>query len=347
MDKTMEHVKCDLCGAGDYAVLFSRKDFGNPHDHTEFNIVKCQYCGLMYTNPRPTEKEIGAYYLNEYYWYRKPKKRNKFQRLFRLLRKRIRHYLMVEFYGYPDDSKQKPGNRSTQFFKKCLLYIEYVRLILSGKETSIIPFHGSGKILDVGCGSGQRLASLREDGWDTYGVELSPLAAKYAKEYFGLNIITGNLYQANFNDKLFDVIIFNHSFEHMHSPTKILKKANQILKHKGLIKINVPNAGSIEVKLFKKWWFAWEVPRHLYHFNKQSVKEILKNTGFKVTKISYDLGTNGVLDSINCYLKYKYNMQLKQRKLLRMFLKPLVFICGHLGQSGAMTVHAEKQADVK
>ena len=62
-----ERVACNLCGADDTRLLFTRGDYRLWVDEVDWNVVECRRCGLGYVNPRPTEDEIGRYYVGSYY----------------------------------------------------------------------------------------------------------------------------------------------------------------------------------------------------------------------------------------------------------------------------------------
>lgn len=63
MHSELEYVTCDLCGAEDsqpFAVL--PVDAGWSGQPREFTLVRCQGCGLLYINPRPTQAALTKYY---------------------------------------------------------------------------------------------------------------------------------------------------------------------------------------------------------------------------------------------------------------------------------------------
>ena len=61
----MEEIVCNVCQSDDTVVLYEGRDrlhgLGGP-----FKLVKCQQCGLIYLNPRPTREEMGRYYPPDY-----------------------------------------------------------------------------------------------------------------------------------------------------------------------------------------------------------------------------------------------------------------------------------------
>lgn len=154
-----------------------------------------------------------------------------------------------------------------------------------------------GKILDIGCGDGKLLFKLKKDGWRTYGVETSELAAEYAQNKYDIEIFNGTVEEAQFEDETFDVVILNHVLEHLSDPTATLNEINRIMAEGGILAVGIPNAGSFEAKFFKKYWTAWELPRHLYHFTPETASSLLEKTGFEEQIIKFDNNPNIILSS--------------------------------------------------
>src|SRR6266851_781666 len=63
----MEYICCPLCEADHTKLLFKRKDLTYYISDDAFCVVRCQRCGLIYVNPRPTAEEIHVYYPEEFY----------------------------------------------------------------------------------------------------------------------------------------------------------------------------------------------------------------------------------------------------------------------------------------
>jgi len=87
---------------------------------------------------------------------------------------------------------------------------------------------------------------------------------------------------------LYDLVMFNHSFEHMENPLQVMKKSNELLKLNKTLLIRIPVADSYAFKHYKENWCSLDAPRHLYLHTKKSVKILAEQSGFEVKKISYD-----------------------------------------------------------
>jgi SAM-dependent methyltransferase len=245
----MESIKCNLCGADGGPVLFRKKDKFKISDEA-FSVVACPRCGLLYLNPRPDREEISKFYPGSYSWKKDLEARSVLTRLLREMERRYRYHL------------------------------------LKGEVAKVIRFGGKqfGKVLDVGCGTGDRLDVFRSRGFKTFGVEISG-SADYAAEAMQLDVRKGDLFEAHFPDALFDVVTLYHVLEHTHDPSGVCKEVARLLKEDGHLVIQVPNADSWQYRLFKKRWAAFDVPRDLYYFNPKTLKALLAKAGFEVVKI--------------------------------------------------------------
>jgi len=247
----MEYVKCNLCNNNDTKLLFSKKDKFGLSD-CDFGVVQCHNCGLIYINPRPSTDEIGKFYPDTYSWKETLTAESKITKIIRRLEKIYRYHLL----HYETSKVVKVAKRKT------------------------------GKLLDVGCGAGDRLDIFRQLGFDTYGVETSS-SAEYARGHLGLNVKQGDLFEANYPDSFFDIITICNVLEHTHNPQKVIGESHRILKEDGIVAIQVPNIDCIQFKLFKKRWAAVDVPRDLYYFNIRLLEKILAKENFEITKIDH------------------------------------------------------------
>lgn len=141
--------------------------------------------------------------------------------------------------------------------------------------------HAAGKVLDIGCATGDFLDSMRWYGWDAYGIEPSPHAAAYARNVRHLNVFTGTLDDAPYEDATFDIVTLWHVLEHVPDPVGTLRHIHRLLKPDGLLVFAIPNIESYEAKLFRGAWSGLDIPRHLFVFSPHSVEETLKRSDFE------------------------------------------------------------------
>lgn len=179
-----------------------------------------------------------------------------------------------------------------------------------------------GTILDVGCGRGLILQSLRARGWDCHGTELSEtLAQSLARK--GIHIYTqSHLPDANLPPACFDVVTLWHSLEHLPYPAQTLAEIARILKPGGKLLLEVPNLASWQAKVGRGRWFHIDAPRHLYHFTPDLLHRMLTEQGFTVTTsttLSFEHGPYGMLQTVLNLLTTQNNVlySLLRRQLPR------------------------------
>ncbi len=333
----METVACALCGSNRSRPFLRLSDLTHHISTEEFTIVSCEGCRLRYLNPRPTPEEIGQYYPDRYFGPLQVKARTGFEQGLKRFSRRVKRWIMEDFYGYPSSSPIGP----LRTFRKAMLWPEKVRRSFRGRD--IVPWIGKGRLLDVGCGSGGNLATLQEQGWDVYGVDMSPEAVTQARARVGDRVHAGGLNSAPFADGSFDVILFSHSLEHLFNPKEALAQARRLLQSEGLLVLAVPNAGSLEARLFKACWFPWELPRHLYHFERDTLTRLLEGAGFRAVRLRTGIGSLYFMASLERAWTQRFHRKLPMRKLIeRCVARPFCLIAGHMGCGTEITVHAVK-----
>lgn len=143
-----------------------------------------------------------------------------------------------------------------------------------------------GRLLDVGCATGDFLNTFRDmTSWDVVGLEIVPEAAAVAKAK-GLPIIEDELENANLDVHSFVVITLWDVLEHMADPTSTLKICFDALSPQGLLVIKCPDPSGREASLFKESWIGYEAPQHLYGFPREVLEKKLIEIGFKSVNMS-------------------------------------------------------------
>jgi predicted SAM-dependent methyltransferase len=225
---------CPVCGGKDFEQFLTCKDYTVSQE--SFNIVSCKSCNFKFTNPRPSDSDIGRYYKSEDYVSHSDTKKGLINRLYHIVR--------------------------TQTLKQKLELIQ--------------KYVSRGTILDYGCGTGMFLKTCFEAGWTAYGFEPDPdaralvlakgLNAETSKEKLALN--------------KYDVITLWHVLEHVTDLEETLSFFSNTISQEGHLIIAVPNHTSADAQHYKEYWAGYDVPRHIYHFELDTIKQLLNRFNF-------------------------------------------------------------------
>jgi len=210
-----------------------------------FNIMECPTCQLRLTSPFPNMDTIGSYYDSDEYISHADGSKNIFDAVYNI----VRSYML---------------KRKGRLVEKAV-----------GLKT--------GKILDIGCGTGHFLNTMKENDWEVSGVEVSPKARALVMNQFGIDTLSPDEW---FNsDEKYDIITCWHSLEHVHEPWVYLEKIKRQLDIDGVLVIALPNYKSTDAKKYDSHWAAYDTPRHLFHFSPSSLEKIMFKNDFLVQEI--------------------------------------------------------------
>ncbi|MEP1780215.1 class I SAM-dependent methyltransferase [Reichenbachiella sp.] len=138
-------------------------------------------------------------------------------------------------------------------------------------------------ILDYGCGTGHLLNYIQnKKRWKTIGVEPDEMARTIAISDYDLNVV-GSL--EDLPDKKFGIITLWHVLEHIHDINETIQSLIKHLSKNGRLIVAVPNFESLDQQIYKQYWAAYDVPRHLYHFNQLTIKELMKYNKLTLEKV--------------------------------------------------------------
>ncbi|MFM1962808.1 MAG: hypothetical protein RLZZ172_1653 [Bacteroidota bacterium] len=242
----MENISnCPICNSPETEVKLEVID----HSVTGelFSLSFCKSCNFLFTTQPPSKENIGRYYKSENY---------------------ISH----------TDSSKGLFNRVYQIIRK---------YTLSSKRSIITRFleeRQSSKLLDYGCGTGAFLKEMQSDGWKVSGIEPDDHAREKASSLINQEVYCPVKIH-DFEKNSFEVITLWHVLEHVHDLHETLAQLHNILTQSGLIIIAVPNHLSGDASHYNSSWAAYDVPRHLYHFNPTSLQKLLGLHGLKIVKV--------------------------------------------------------------
>lgn len=150
-------------------------------------------------------------------------------------------------------------------------------------------FPQPGKILEIGSSTGVMLSLFQKLGWKVLGIEPSTEAAVQAKKR-GISTTADYFEKVNLDDQSFDVVILNHTLEHLPSPRDVLQKVSRILKKGGVVLIDVPNFGSLSSQIYGSRWPYLLPQEHFWHFTDQSLQKLLTSSGFQILETAHPSG---------------------------------------------------------
>lgn len=313
----METISCKVCGGDNWQRVLETRDF--LHDVPGlFTIARCTDCGFMATNPRPDEKEIMAYYPEEY----GPYQLNT-SRVEKMVAHQKKHPIL---FGLVDP----------QIFqivrKKCV-------------DCEL-------KILEIGCGAGNFLyeLKLRFPKWHITGTDFSVKSIEKLNEK-EIDAYVSDLKELPHVDKSLDVVYGFMIVEHLHSLEQTLKEVRRVLKDDGELLIAVPNIKSLAFRIFGKYSNFLHIPAHLYHFKESTLTKIMEQNGFRVEKVTYHRTLQDSAISLG-YLVQESNLPkglknlllsiFRWRTLYHFLTLPLAYLQAWTKQSPGMTVILKK-----
>jgi SAM-dependent methyltransferase len=211
-----------------------------------FAVLMCSDCGFRFTQDYPEESEIGAFYESE------------------------------DYISHSDTSKGLSNK----------LYQTARSVMLGRKKVLIEKITGlkKGRILDFGSGTGYFASTMKKEGWLVNGIEINEKARDFSKSHFGLEVISPDRISEYISES-FDCISLWHVLEHFHDPLKYFSEIYRLLKPGAVCVVALPNCSSYDAKYYKQFWAAWDVPRHLWHFQPSTFRIFSKKTGFNLENL--------------------------------------------------------------
>jgi SAM-dependent methyltransferase len=240
-----EEAACLLCGSSRSVPLIEAPDNLADGDGLWFAVVRCQDCGLCFTNPRPSFDSIGQFYPAMYWPHRTPK------------------------MGMDGNRRLWPLHRWCPPWRE--------RRLLTARK--------AGRLLDFGCGNGAFLERMHQRGWQVTGLDVSVEAVDVLRREFGLHALVGTLPHSELSFRSLDLITMWHSLEHVHQPRDVLRHAYDLLAPGGKLMAAVPNIDSLPFRWFGASWYGLDLPRHLTHFSPETLRWMLERTGFRVDSV--------------------------------------------------------------
>lgn len=235
MNDLVHYTNCPVCDCPQLKTISFIGDHSVSKEN--FLLVECDQCTLRITQDVPSVNAIGPYYQSDNYISHSNTNKGLVNQLYRQVRK--------------------------------ITLLEKKKLIekLTGLYT--------GKLLDMGSGTGAFAGYMKNAGWQVTGLEPDEGARKVAYQEFGVVLSdTSSFYELA--PAQFDVITLWHVLEHVHDLQLYVQQLKKLLKPQGKLFIAVPNYTSEDARYYGAYWAAYDVPRHLYHFSPASMRSLLE-----------------------------------------------------------------------
>lgn len=309
-------IECIVCKSKKFTFQHLSKDrmFNLPG---EFSIKKCPSCSLVFLDPQPVGLQLKKYYPSKkYYAYNKDDAKGFFEIL--------REYLVKNYY-------------SPTFLSKIItLLIKNVPAMPSNPK--------NGKILDLGCGTGDTLVLLKKLGWDTYGIDIDKQAISVGIKRGLKNLKLGTYKDiATYPDSYFDAVRLYHVIEHLDNPALCLNLIRKKLKKNGELILGTPNMQSFTSILFKSRWYNLDSPRHLFLFSPRTLGKLVGKEGYLVKNIEF-CSAGGLAGSLQYYIEdvFGKKINLINNLLVVLLLYPIEWFLDKLSLGDVFSLKATK-----
>ena len=212
-----------------------------------FAIAGCGNCGFLFTQDYPDENEISGYYESEDYISHSDTNEGLLNKLYHL----IRQFMLIR--------KRSMIERTTEL--------------------------RTGSLLDIGSGTGHFAYLMKRAGWNVKAIEINEKARLSSSESFGLDVYAPAEI-SGFEKESMDCVTLWHVLEHLHYPEDYFSKIHTLLKPGGICLVALPNSSSFDAKYYRNCWAAFDVPRHLWHFDPSSFRLFSDKSAFKIERQS-------------------------------------------------------------
>lgn len=237
---------CPLCGGANSLIhAVTSSDFETATG--DYNIIECGICGLGFTNPRPAEQSIPLLYASR---------------------------------ETPDFAQ---GSRGFVEALRAWATRLYLRTRLPATDRPL-------RVLDFGCGDGMlatRVSKLLRDRVGAASVTAVDFHTEppHLLDQSSEDIRYLDYWSWRSDSGQYDVIFIRHVLEHHPDPVRLVLELKESLVPGGLLHVEVPNRRSIWARIFGRFYFGYYLPRHLMHFDMNSLRRALEKGNLQITEL--------------------------------------------------------------
>ncbi len=262
----MTETACKICNNASDNSLFEVKEmmFGlrEPFLYMECGECKCNQLIEISEN-------LDKYYSENYYSYNGNSENEIIKKtFFKTLKRNVKARLL--------DNYLEEKSLVSRFLKA--KYSAYYPWIQQKK------FKSTSRILDIGCGSGELLLRMYNDGFRNLA-GTDPFIARPITYECGITIHKKHIEELS---GTYDVIMLHHAFEHMAEPLKVLENLYRLLAPGALLIIRIPVADCFAWRTYRNNWVQLDAPRHFFLHTPASIKLLSRQAGFEIEDIIYD-----------------------------------------------------------
>jgi 2-polyprenyl-3-methyl-5-hydroxy-6-metoxy-1,4-benzoquinol methylase len=299
---------CDLCGGSVFEAERTSRDLVERMVAGVHRLVRCAGCRLCFLDPRPRPDQIARLYPDDY-------------------------------APHVGGSARRPARWQELAGSRGARPSALARLIVRiGQNMTFRPIPawvGDGVILDVGCGGGAFLDTMKQLGWTTHGCDAVPAACEVASRK-GHAVRLGNAEDLDYPDASFDVVYVNHVLEHTASPRRALAGMWRVLRPGGQLVLGVPNYGGLQMRTLGRYSTALDLPRHLYQFERRTIGRYLAEAGFHDVRLSTRTGSQSLTKAIRLLVNDALGTGFRREPAwLSAPFGPMCFFLGLFGYFGA------------
>jgi len=245
---------CPICDKASFLIWPHCYDRQHRISNFNFTYLECQFCKVLFLAERPLQNNMVMFYPQDY-----------------------APYAEIE---------NKPGTKSQThknfIAEACEIPGRILRFIFNRKcNKAVDGLYNSadGLLVDYGCGSPKFLDKAKSIGWETIGVDFTNSLVNQIRESGHQAHLSDNL-DNEISDNSIGLFRLSQAFEHLYNPNKILALILRKLRFGGNLHISMPNPQGFSARIFRRYWFGLECPRHIILYPHQIIKKLVQNSGF-------------------------------------------------------------------